>query len=232
MKEVTESYVAANVESNVRKYWDAHNTYRKTRALRSGGRPWLFVDGPPYTTGYIHLGTAWNKILKDSILRYHSMTGKNIVERAGYDMHGLPIEVKVEEKLGFKNKADIEKHGVANFIEECREFALTHKDLMSDQFKNLGVWMDFDDPYQTVDSGYIEAAWYTLKRCEEEHMLERGSRVVNWCPRCGTAIADAEVEYWDETTRPSSSSSPSSAATTNTSSSGQPRPGPFPQTSP
>ncbi|HJK13394.1 MAG TPA: isoleucine--tRNA ligase [Methanocorpusculum sp.] len=199
MKEVTESYVAANVESNVRKYWDAHNTYRKTRALRSGGRPWLFVDGPPYTTGYIHLGTAWNKILKDSILRYHSMTGKNIVERAGYDMHGLPIEVKVEEKLGFKNKADIEKHGVANFIEECREFALTHKDLMSDQFKNLGVWMDFDDPYQTVDSGYIEAAWYTLKRCEEEHMLERGSRVVNWCPRCGTAIADAEVEYWDET---------------------------------
>ncbi|HJK34255.1 MAG TPA: class I tRNA ligase family protein, partial [Methanocorpusculum sp.] len=73
MKEVTESYVAANVESNVRKYWDAHNTYRKTRALRSGGRPWLFVDGPPYTTGYIHLGTAWNKILKDSILRYHSM---------------------------------------------------------------------------------------------------------------------------------------------------------------
>lgn len=199
MKEITESYVPANVESNVRAYWNEHNTYRETRKFRASGRPWLFVDGPPYTTGYIHLGTAWNKILKDSILRYHAMTGKNIIERAGYDMHGLPIEVKVEEKLGFKNKTDIEKHGVANFIEECREFALTHKDLMSDQFKNLGVWMDFDDPYQTIDSGYIEAAWYTLKLCEEEKMLERGSRVVNWCPRCGTAIADAEVEYWDET---------------------------------
>ena len=88
MKEVTESYVAANVESNVRKYWDAHNTYRKTRALRSGGRPWLFVDGPPYTTGYIHLGTAWNKILKDSILRYHSMTGKNIGGTLGAPFEG------------------------------------------------------------------------------------------------------------------------------------------------
>ena len=127
------------------------------------------------------------------------MNGKHIVERAGYDMHGLPIEVKVEEKLGFKNKADIEKHGVANFIEECRDFALTHKDLMSDQFRNIGTWMDFDDPYQTVDKGYIEAAWHTLKLCADKGYLERGSRVVNWCPRCGTAIADAEVEYSDET---------------------------------
>ncbi|MDR0438758.1 MAG: isoleucine--tRNA ligase, partial [Methanocalculaceae archaeon] len=198
MKEVTESYVAANVESNVRKYWDDYDIYRKTRALHSTALPWLFVDGPPYTTGHIHLGTAWNKILKDSILRYHSMTGKNIVERAGYDMHGLPIEVKVEENLGFKNKADIEEYGVAKFIEACREFALIHKDLMSEQFKNLGVWMNFTDPYQTIDSDYIEAAWHILKRCEEEKMLERGIRVVNWCPRCGTAIADAEVEYWDE----------------------------------
>ncbi len=199
MKEITESYVPVVVENNVSEYWKSNDTYSKTRKLHESGQPWLFVDGPPYTTGYIHLGTAWNKILKDSIIRYHSMTGQHIIERAGYDMHGLPIEVKVEEKLGFKNKMDIEKYGVAKFIEECREFALTHKDLMSDQFRALGTWMDFDDPYQTVDKGYMEAAWYTLKRCDEEHMLERGSRVVNWCPRCGTAIADAEVEYWDET---------------------------------
>ena len=127
MKEITESYVPAVVESDVRDYWKDNNTYRKTRKLHESGQPWLFVDGPPYTTGYIHLGTAWNKILKDSIIRYHSMTGQHIIERAGYDMHGLPIEVKVEEKLGFKNKMDIEKYGVAKFIEECREFALTHR---------------------------------------------------------------------------------------------------------
>ncbi|MBO5003663.1 class I tRNA ligase family protein, partial [Methanocorpusculaceae archaeon] len=199
MKEVSESYVPKNVEAEVRAYWEENNTYRETRKLREAGKPWLFVDGPPYTTGYIHLGTAWNKILKDAIIRYRSMTGRNIIERAGYDMHGLPIEVKVEEKLGFKNKADIEEYGVAKFIEECREFALTHKDLMSDQFKEIGTWMDFDDPYQTVDKGYIEAAWYTLKKCADKGYLERGSRVVNWCPRCGTAIADAEVEYADET---------------------------------
>ena len=199
VKEVTENYVAKDVEASVRAFWNENNTYRETRKLRANGKDWLFVDGPPYTTGYIHLGTAWNKILKDAILRYQSMNGKHIVERAGYDMHGLPIEVKVEEKLGFKNKADIEKHGVANFIEECRDFALTHKDLMSDQFKNIGTWMDFDDPYQTVDKGYIEAAWHTLKLCADKGYLERGSRVVNWCPRCGTAIADAEVEYSDET---------------------------------
>lgn len=199
MKEVLESYVPKNVEAEVFAYWEENNTYRETRKLREAGKPWLFVDGPPYTTGYIHLGTAWNKILKDAILRYRSMTGRHIIERAGYDMHGLPIEVKVEEKLGFKNKADIEEYGVDKFIEECREFALTHKDLMSDQFKEIGTWMDFDDPYQTVDKGYIEAAWYTLKKCADKGYLERGSRVVNWCPRCGTAIADAEVEYSDET---------------------------------
>ena len=103
VKEVTENYVAKDVEASVRAFWNENNTYRETRKLRANGKDWLFVDGPPYTTGYIHLGTAWNKILKDAILRYQSMNGKHIVERAGYDMHGLPIEVKVEEKLGFKN---------------------------------------------------------------------------------------------------------------------------------
>lgn len=199
MKEVTENYVSSAIESDVSDYWKQHNTYRETRKYRESGRPWLFVDGPPYTTGYIHLGTAWNKILKDSILRYQSMCGKNIIERAGYDMHGLPIEVQVEKKLGLNNKSDIEKHGVSKFIEECREFALKNKDVMSEEFKALGTWMDFDDPYQTVDKGYIEAAWYTLKKCQEKDMLERGSRVISWCPRCGTALAEAEVEYWDET---------------------------------
>ncbi|HJJ56143.1 MAG TPA: isoleucine--tRNA ligase [Methanocorpusculum sp.] len=198
MNEITENYVASNIESKIQQYWSLNNIYKKTRELRSSGKNWLFVDGPPYTTGYIHLGTAWNKILKDCILRYQSMNGWNIIERAGYDMHGLPIEVKVEELLNFKNKTDIEKYGVANFIEECKKFALVNKDKMSDQFKNLGIWLDFDNPYLTVSKDYIETAWHTLKSCDDNKFLERGSRVVNWCPRCGTAIADAEVEYWDE----------------------------------
>lgn len=199
MKEINESYVPKNLEAEVTDYWEKNSTYRKTRKLRESGRPWFFVDGPPYTTGHIHLGTAWNKILKDTIIRYQSMNGRHIIERAGYDMHGLPIEVQVEKMIGLSNKSDIEKYGISKFIEQCREYALKNKDVMSGQFKSLGAWMDFDDPYQTLDKGYIEAAWFTLKKCEEKNMLERGSRVISWCPRCGTALAEAEVEYSDET---------------------------------
>ncbi|MDN7024519.1 isoleucine--tRNA ligase [Methanoculleus sp. FWC-SCC1] len=198
MKEVTSSYDAHAVEEWAQDFWSVRDTYAEVQQLRSAGRPFFFVDGPPYTTGHIHLGTAWNKILKDAILRYHRMCGRSVIERAGYDMHGLPIEVKVEHELGFTSKKDIEEYGIAAFIERCRTFAETHKDIMSEQFKRLGIWLDFENPYQTITEDYIEAAWWTLKRAEERGLLERGHRVVNWCPRCETAIADSEVEYWDE----------------------------------
>ena len=198
MKEVAANFNAQSIECAVQEHWRTSNTYATVKQHRSAGKPFFFVDGPPYTTGTIHLGTAWNKILKDSILRYHRMNGRNVIDRAGYDMHGLPIEVKVEQALGFESKKDIEKFGIRKFIEQCREFAIRNKLLMDDQFANLGVWLDFPGAYQTIMPEYIEAAWWTLARAEEKGMLERGHRVVNWCPRCETAIADAEVEYWDE----------------------------------
>ncbi|MGB7789353.1 isoleucine--tRNA ligase [Methanoregula sp.] len=198
MREVTANFNAQEIERAVQEYWRTHDTYQTVRQHRSRGKPFFFVDGPPYTTGHIHLGTAWNKILKDSILRYYRMNGRHVIDRAGYDMHGLPIEVKVEQALGFVSKKDIEKFGIQPFIEKCREFAVDNKKLMDDQFAALGVWMDFPGAYQTVKPEYIEAAWWTLARAEDRGMLERGHRVVNWCPRCETAIADAEVEYWDE----------------------------------
>ena len=199
MKEVAANFDLKSIEQGVREYWRTHDTYKKVKDLHRHGRPFFFVDGPPYTTGHIHLGTAWNKIIKDSILRYYRMNGRDVIDRAGYDMHGLPIEVKVEQALGFKSKKDIETFGIQPFIEKCREFAIKNKLLMDAQFENLGVWLDFENAYQTVKPGYIEAAWWTLARADEKGMLERGHRVVNWCPRCETAIADAEVEYWDET---------------------------------
>ena len=199
MKEVTANFDAKSIERVVQECWHTHDTYQAVRQHRSAGKAFFFVDGPPYTTGTIHLGTAWNKILKDSILRYHRMNGKNVIDRAGYDMHGLPIEVKVEQQLGFKSKKDIETFGIQKFIDKCREFAIENKKLMDVQFESLGVWLDFKNAYQTVKPEYIEAAWWTLARAQEKGMLERGYRVVNWCPRCETAIADAEVEYWDET---------------------------------
>ncbi|HWS22204.1 MAG TPA: isoleucine--tRNA ligase [Methanoregula sp.] len=198
MREVTANFNAQSIECAVQEHWRTNDTYAQVKQHRSGGKPFFFVDGPPYTTGTIHLGTAWNKILKDSILRYHRMNGRQVIDRAGYDMHGLPIEVKVEQALGFASKKDIEKYGIRKFIDQCREFAVRNKLLMDDQFASLGVWLDFPGAYQTVMPEYIEAAWWTLARAEEKGMLERGYRVVNWCPRCETAIADAEVEYWDE----------------------------------
>jgi len=192
-------YDAKNLEQDIRKFWDEIDAYSKVREQRKNGKRFFFVDGPPYTTGRIHLGTAWNKIIKDSILRYKSMNGFNILDRAGWDMHGLPIEVKVEGVLGFTSKKDIEKYGVGNFVAKCKEFALSHRDEMTLQFQNLGVWLNWKDPYMTLRDEYIEAAWWTLKKAHEKKLLEKGLRVVNWCPRCETAIADSEVEYSDVT---------------------------------
>ena len=197
--EVAGQYNAQDLENEVRLLWEKAETYRKVRELRKGGKKFFFVDGPPYTTGRIHLGTAWNKVIKDSVLRYKSMNCFEVKDRAGWDMHGLPIEVKVEESFGFRNKKDIEAYGVDKFIQRCKEFALRQKDDMTVQFKILGAWLDWDDPYMTLKNEYLEAAWWTLKKAHENNLLERGLRVVNWCPRCQTAIADSEVEYWDET---------------------------------
>ena len=196
--EIQGQYKAQEVENQVREFWESREIYNKTRAQRIGGKKLFFVDGPPYTTGKIHMGTAWNKVIKDSVLRYSSMNGREVKDRAGWDMHGLPIEVKVEESFGFKNKKDIETYGVSKFIDRCKEFALRQKDDMTSQFKALGAWLDWKDPYMTLKNEYIEAAWWALKRANERGLLEKGLRVVNWCPRCETAIADAEVEYWDE----------------------------------
>ena len=197
--EVAGQYNAKDLENQVRLLWERGQTYRKVRQLRVGGKKFFFVDGPPYTTGRIHLGTAWNKVIKDSVLRYKSMNCFEVKDRAGWDMHGLPIEVKVEESFGFRNKKDIEAYGVDKFISRCKEFALRQKDDMTAQFKILGAWLDWDDPYMTLKNEYLEAAWWALKKAHEHNLLERGLRVVNWCPRCQTAIADSEVEYWDET---------------------------------
>ncbi|WNY24993.1 isoleucine--tRNA ligase [Methanolapillus millepedarum] len=197
LQEISDKYDTEKIEQEVHQFWRENDAYLKTRESRRLGKKFFFVDGPPYTTGHIHLGTAWNKVIKDSVLRYRSMNGDNVTDRPGWDMHGLPIEVKVEEKLGFQSKKDIEEFGVGNFIQECKAFAIEKKGSMTEQFKRLGVWMDWDDPYMTLKDEYIESAWWVTQKAHEKDLLEVGKRVVNWCPRCETAIADSEVEYAD-----------------------------------
>jgi isoleucyl-tRNA synthetase len=187
------AYRPADLERRVQALWDRNRIYEKAR--KRPGRPFFFVDGPPYTTGAIHLGTAWNKVIKDAVLRHRTMAGFRVSDTPGWDMHGLPIEVKVEEELGFTSKKQIEEFGVGKFISRCKTFAETNRKEMTRQFQRLGVWMDWERPYRTVEPAYMEAIWSTLKEAHRRGLLEEGLRVVNWCPRCETALAEAEVEY-------------------------------------
>jgi len=189
-------YTPKDVENEVKEFWKEYKIYEKVKDR--GDKPFFFVDGPPYTTGRIHLGTAWNKVIKDTVLRFRRMRGFRVLDTPGWDMHGLPIEVKVEQELGFMTKRDIENYGIDKFVARCMEYALQNKDAMTEQFKMLGVWMNWDNPYMTIKADYINAAWWTIKQAHEKGLLERKKMVVNWCPRCETALADAEVEYWDE----------------------------------
>ncbi len=199
IKQIRANYNAKEIEKDIQAYWKSENAYEKTKELRADGEKFYFVDGPPYTTGAIHLGTAMNKTVKDIFIRYWRMKGYNVRDQPGFDMHGLPIEVKVEKNIGVHSKKDIEELGIDKFTTTCKEFALgLHAD-MTEQFKQLGVWMDWDNPYQTIKLDYLESAWWTIQRAHEKDLLKPSNRVVTWCPRCETALAEAEIEYWDET---------------------------------
>lgn len=199
IQQIDSNYDPADIEEEIQAYWTENNAYERTKEKYIDGEDLYFIDGPPYTSGNIHLGTAWNKVLKDLYLRYWRTKDYNIRDQAGYDMHGLPIEVKVEKSLNFSNKQDIEKYGMDKFVTKCREFALSSEKRMTEQFRSLGVWLDWDDPYRTLENYYIGSAWWTFKRAYERGLVARAERVLTWCPRCQTALAEAEVEYWDET---------------------------------
>ncbi|WP_336326852.1 isoleucine--tRNA ligase [Halovenus sp. HT40] len=194
-EDVTDQYEPEAVEDRVFEHWDAVDAYEQTVEHRADEETFFFVDGPPYTSGAAHMGTTWNKTLKDAYIRYHRMKGYDVTDRPGYDMHGLPIETKVEERLDFENKKDIEEFGEQAFIEECKDFAEEQLEGLQTDFQDFGVWMDWDDPYKTVNPEYMEAAWWGFEQAHERGLVEQGKRSINQCPRCETAIANNEVEY-------------------------------------
>jgi isoleucyl-tRNA synthetase len=194
-EEVSDQYAPEAVEAAVADHWDDVDAYEAAKAAHEDDPSFFFVDGPPYTSGQMHLGTAWNKTLKDCLIRYTRMSGYDVTDRPGYDMHGLPIEVKVEEELGFDSKKDIEAFGVENFIDECKQFAERNRENMDGDFQSIGAWMDWDDPYKTISPEYMEAAWWAFQKVHERGLVEQGKRAINQCPRCETGIADNEVEY-------------------------------------
>ncbi len=182
-------------EEETLRFWKNKKIYDKVRKKNAKGKKFYFMDGPPYATGNIHMGTALNKILKDIAMRYKRFSGYNVFDRPGYDTHGLPIENKVEKKLGFRKKEDIEKYGVKKFIQECKKFATEFIGVMNREFSNLGVWMDFKNPYLTLEKSYIETIWDTFKRADKKELLYLGRYPIHACTHCETAVAYNEIEY-------------------------------------
>jgi isoleucyl-tRNA synthetase len=198
IKQAEKEYSPEKLEKKVQNFWELSKAYDKTKEFREKGKKYYFVDGPPYTTGSIHMGTAYNKILKDVIVRYRRMQGLNVRDQPGFEMHGLPVEVKVEKKLSIVNKKQIEDLvGVESFVNSCRDFSVDLQGQMTDEFTSLGVWLDWETPYRSIDNSYIESAWWTLQKAHEKEILERYTSVLPWCPRCETALADAEIRYND-----------------------------------
>ncbi|MFX0169220.1 MAG: isoleucine--tRNA ligase [Candidatus Hodarchaeota archaeon] len=196
VSEIPKQFDLPSLEEDVLQFWQENQVYEKITEQLLDRPIFQFLDGPPYTTGSIHLGTAWNKIMKDLVLRFHRMQGFRVIDTPGFDMHGLPIEVHVEKALKVKSKLDIENNiGVDKFIERCQDFALLNLNEMTQQFKRLGVWMDWDRPYRTIDNPYIEGTWYLMKRASEKGFLYRGLRSIDCCIRCETALAKREHEY-------------------------------------
>ena len=199
IKQAESEYKPLELEKSVQDFWVRTKAYAKTVAAREKDKDYYFVDGPPYTTGSIHLGQVLNKTVKDAVVRWRRMHGYHVRDQAGYDMHGLPIEVQVEKTLGITNKKEIEELGIEKFVNACRDFSVDLLGKMNVQFQSLGVWLDWDHPYMTIKNEYIEGAWWTFRRAFERGLLYEALRSLQWCARCETALADAEVEYADET---------------------------------
>ena len=193
------NYDAVNQEPEILEFWKRNHIYEKAKKKSQGKQKYYFLDGPPYTSGKVHLGTAWNKSLKDCVLRYRRMRGFDVWDRAGYDMHGMPTELAVEKNLGLKGKDEIPNFGVANFIRECREFSIANLISMNNDFKRIGVWMDFENAYKSIDNTYMEGEWWLIKKAFENNRLYEGWKTMHWCQSCITSLAKHELEYQDIT---------------------------------
>ena len=143
------------IEEKTLKFWKDKKIYEKSKKKNAKGKKFYFLQGPPYTSGKLHIGHAWNNSLKDMIMRFKRLQGFKVWDRAGYDMHGLPTENAVQKKLGFKTKEEILEHGMDKFVKECMNFSKEHASMMSEDLERFGIWMDFKDPYMPITKDFI-----------------------------------------------------------------------------
>jgi len=191
-------YNPHEVEDWVKNFWTSNRVYELVKNENSKCiKKFNFIDGPPYASSDTpHIGSAWNKTLKDIVLRFKRMNGYRVNDTPGYDCHGLPIEVKIEQKLNIRFKKEIEERiGVERFVNECKKFVIENIKSLTKWFMELGVFMDWSNPYLTMTDDYIDAEWWLIKKIDELGLLTCENRVVYWCPRCSTTLAEYEIEY-------------------------------------
>ena len=180
-------------EKKVEKFWDDENIFEKSIEEREGDKPYVFYDGPPTANGKPHIGHVLTRVIKDMIPRYRTMKGYMVPRKAGWDTHGLPVELEVDKLLGLDGKEQIEQYGLEPFIEHCKESVWKYKGMWEDFSKTVGFWADMEHPYVTYDNNFIESEWWALKKIYEKGLLYKGFKIVPYCPRCGTPLSSHEV---------------------------------------
>ena len=180
-------------EREVEKFWRENHIFEKSIEDRKDAPTYMFYDGPPTANGKPHIGHALTRVIKDMIPRYRTMKGYKVPRKAGWDTHGLPVEIEVEKELGINGKEQIENYGVAPFIEKCKESVWKYKGMWEEFSDVIGFWADMNDPYVTYHDSYIESEWWALKQIWDKGLLYKGFKVVPYCPRCGTPLSSHEV---------------------------------------
>ena len=187
------------VEHAILKFWRENSIFEKTVAAREGAPTWTFYEGPPTANGMPGTHHIEARVFKDLFPRFHTMKGKQVTRKAGWDCHGLPVEIAVEKELGFSGKGDIEKFGIAPFNDKCRESVQRHVTAFTDMTDRMGFWVDFDEAYWTMSPEYVESVWWSLKEIWKKGLLVQDHRVAPYCPRCGTGLSDHELAQGYET---------------------------------
>ena len=180
-------------EKNIEKFWEDHQIFEKSIDSRKEGETYTFYDGPPTANGKPHIGHVLTRVIKDMIPRYRTMKGYMVPRKAGWDTHGLPVELEVEKSLGLDGKEQIEEYGLEPFIEHCKESVWKYKGMWEDFSSTVGFWADMEDPYVTYHNEYIESEWWALKKIWDRGLLYKGFKIVPYCPRCGTPLSSHEV---------------------------------------
>ena len=188
-------------EKEVEKFWKDNKIFEKSMDSRKEGETYTFYDGPPTANGKPHIGHVLTRVIKDMIPRYRTMKGYMVPRKAGWDTHGLPVELEVEKKLGLDGKEQIEEYGIEPFIQQCKESVWKYKGMWEDFSSTVGFWADMEHPYVTYDNNFIESEWWALKEIWDKGLLYKGFKIVPYCPRCGTPLSAQEVSQGYKTVK-------------------------------